>query len=50
MGTNKDDVFIWGLDWCYREESTARVFAWGSPDFILTAETPEWVDFMENEA
>lgn len=50
MDSNKDDVFIWPDAWAYRGDADAHIAYLGQPDQILVAETPEWVDFMENEA
>jgi hypothetical protein len=53
MNHNEDDVFVWGAEqgtWCYRVESYQYVVGWGQPDQILTAESPEWANFMEQNA
>ncbi|UOW66317.1 hypothetical protein vBAspALolek_35 [Aeromonas phage vB_AspA_Lolek] len=46
-----DDVLIfpehYDYHWCYRHEYVASVM--GDFEETLFTETPEWVDFMENE-
>lgn len=45
-----DDVIIWGCGtWCYHCDLWEMDYM--SDDYIiLRTETPEWVNFMENEA
>lgn len=45
-----DDVFLWEDCWGFRHACTEYVEHVGQPDQVLLAESPEWVDFMENEA
>lgn len=50
MNINADDIFLWDDCWEYRHACAEYVEQVGRPDQILVAESPEWVDFVENEA